>query len=283
MHHGKGVGAAPGAPRSMPHVDRLALAFAVAARSRCPRRGDDPRPPRRARPPSSIWCPRGRLRCEQSFRPLHDALAERGHAVAARAEGPAAMVVVNLTRSRAENLGNVARGLDAAAARRHAGRRRRQDRRRRQPRPPGRPGRCRSTAPSSRRTGGSFWLDPPGHAARRRSPAWARDAAPAPQRRGLPHRARACSRPSTPTPAAAGSPRRSPGGSRGRVADLGAGWGWLAQAALARLPRHHRARPLRGRGAGARRRPRQRPRPARPLPLGRRRPARAAACRPTTR
>ena len=35
-----------------------------------------------------------------------------GHAVPLRAEAPAAMVVVNLTRSRAENLGNVARGLD---------------------------------------------------------------------------------------------------------------------------------------------------------------------------
>ena len=99
--------------------------------------------------------PADRLRCAQSFRPLHDALAERGHAVSARAEGPAAMVVVNLTRSRAENLGNFARGLEIL--------------------PPGGTlvvagaksdgidslararsrGSCRSTAPSSRRTAGS--------------------------------------------------------------------------------------------------------------------------------
>ena len=47
------------------------------------------------------------------------------------------MVVVNLTRSRAENLGNVARGLALLPAGRHAGRRRRQERRRRQRRPAG--------------------------------------------------------------------------------------------------------------------------------------------------
>ncbi len=55
--------------------------------------------------------PPEQLRCEQTFRPDHDALAARGHAVSAKAEGPAAMVVVNLTRSRTETLGNIARGI----------------------------------------------------------------------------------------------------------------------------------------------------------------------------
>ena len=60
--------------------------------------------------------PAGRLRCVQPFRPLHDALAAAGHPVAVDADGPAAMVVANLGRSRAANLDDVARALDLLPA-----------------------------------------------------------------------------------------------------------------------------------------------------------------------
>ena len=94
----------------MSPVDRLALAV-QSGRSPVPAAGHVL--VLRAVPSAFLdLVPAGRLRCVQSFRPLHDALAAAGHAVATRAEGPAAMVVVNLTRSRAENLGNVARALD---------------------------------------------------------------------------------------------------------------------------------------------------------------------------
>ncbi len=50
--------------------------------------------------------------CEQSFRPNHDRLADEGLNVSPRVETEdAGLVIVNATRSRAENLGNVARGL----------------------------------------------------------------------------------------------------------------------------------------------------------------------------
>lgn len=52
-----------------------------------------------------------RLVCEQSLRPAHDALAENGFDVTPRAVDPAAAVIVALTRTRAENFGNVARAL----------------------------------------------------------------------------------------------------------------------------------------------------------------------------
>lgn len=55
---------------------------------------------------------RARLVCAQSFRPIHDALADQGFAVALEPEEPATVVLVTLTRARAENLGNIAKGLD---------------------------------------------------------------------------------------------------------------------------------------------------------------------------
>ena len=98
----------------MPHPDRLALAVETGALV-LPEAG--PVLVLRAAPsPFLELIPPDRLRCQQSFRPLHDALAAQGHPVSVRAVGPAAAVVVNLTRSRAENLGNVARGLEALAA-----------------------------------------------------------------------------------------------------------------------------------------------------------------------
>jgi 16S rRNA (guanine1207-N2)-methyltransferase len=53
------------------------------------------------------------LLCEQGFRPTFDVLARANHAVEARLPEAtrAEAVVVNLSRNRAENLGNVARGL----------------------------------------------------------------------------------------------------------------------------------------------------------------------------
>ena len=93
----------------MSPADRLALAFATRALA-LPERGRVV--VLRAAPSAFLDLAAARpAGCVQSFRPLHDALAGAGHAVTARAEGPAAMVVVKLTRSRAENLGKVARGL----------------------------------------------------------------------------------------------------------------------------------------------------------------------------
>ncbi len=63
--------------------------------------------------------PAARLCCEQGFRPLFDALRAANRpvepALAPAATG-AAMVVVHLTRSRAETLGTIARGLAVLAA-----------------------------------------------------------------------------------------------------------------------------------------------------------------------
>ena len=145
------------------------------------------------------------------------------------------MVVVNLTRSRAENLGNVARGLEALPPGGTLVVDRRQERRRRQPRPPGRP---RPAARRRLRQGArpGVLADPPGHAAGGSRGLGARRRARAATPRASSPR-RACSRPTTPTPAAAGSPPPLAGRLSGRVADLGAGWGWLAQAVLAALAR----------------------------------------------
>lgn len=53
----------------------------------------------------------GRLLCEQSLRFAHDLLGEQGFEVTPRAEAPVAAAIVALTRSRAENFGNIARAL----------------------------------------------------------------------------------------------------------------------------------------------------------------------------
>jgi 16S rRNA (guanine1207-N2)-methyltransferase len=179
------------------------------------------------------FVPPGRLRCEQTFRPLHDALAESGHAVSIRADGPAAMVVVNLTRSRGENLGNVARGLDLL--------------------PPGGTlvvagaktdgvdSLARQVAQAVplggafvKAHGRVFWLTRPA-ALPDVAASWKRDAAPAPNAEGF----LAAPGMFSPDHADPGSRRLAAalaGELSGRVADLGAGWGWLAQAALAQSP-----------------------------------------------
>ena len=97
----------------MARADRLALAFETGALA-LPEHGDVL--VLRAVPSDFLdLVPPERLTCVQTFRPLHDALAAAGRRVATRAEAPAAMVVVNLTRSRAESLGNVAQGLGLLA------------------------------------------------------------------------------------------------------------------------------------------------------------------------
>ena len=236
MHHGKGVGAA--AAPLMSHSDRLALAFASGALA-LPVAGSVL--VLRAAPSAFLdMLPRDRLRCVQGFRPAHDSLAEAGYPVAARAEGPAtapAMVVVNLTRSRAENLGNVAFGLAALA--------------------PG--GTLVATGAKGdgvdslarqvaralpldgafvKAHGRVFWLTRPATLPAAAA-AWARDAELRPNAEGF------LTAPGmfSPDHADPGSRRlaavvaaRHPGRLSGRVADLGAGWGWLAQAVLAAAP-----------------------------------------------
>lgn len=211
----------------MPQTDRLALAVETGALA-LPEAGVV-LVLRAAPSPFLELIPLDRLRCEQSFRPLHDALAARGHAVSARASGPAEAVVVNLTRSRAENLGNVARGLEALA-----------------------PGGLMVVAGAksdgvdslARQVGralpleGGFvkahgrvvWLRRP-QALPEPVADWARDAALARNADGF------LTAPGmfSPDHADPGSRRLAahfPGRLAGRVADLGAGWGWLAQAAL---------------------------------------------------
>jgi 16S rRNA (guanine1207-N2)-methyltransferase len=52
-----------------------------------------------------------RLLCEQSLRTEHDALADQGIEVTPRAVDPASAAIVALTRTRAENFGSIARAL----------------------------------------------------------------------------------------------------------------------------------------------------------------------------
>jgi 16S rRNA (guanine1207-N2)-methyltransferase len=215
----------------MARRDRLALAVLAGAVA-VPEAGDVL--VLRAAPSDFLdLVPPDRLRCVQTARPAYDALVAEGRRVATRAEGPAAMVVVNLTRSRPESLGNVALGLGLLA-------------------PGGRlvvAGAKGDGVDSLARTvaealplGGSFvkahgrvfWLARP-----ERLPAaveaWARAAAPAANAEGFV------------TGPGMFSPEHADPGSRrlagaiggrlaGRVADLGAGWGWLARAALESNP-----------------------------------------------
>jgi 16S rRNA (guanine1207-N2)-methyltransferase len=215
----------------MPDRDRLALAFETQALA-LPSAGTVLI--LRAEPSAFLdLVPPERLRCAQSFRPLHDALAAAGRTVALRAEGPASMVVVTLTRSRPENLGNIARGLDIL--------------------PPG--GTLVVTGAKSdgvdslarqvagvlpldgtyaKAHGRVFWLTRPGTLPDAVS-AWARDAEPRRNADGFV------------TAPGMFSPEHIDAGSRrlaaafdarlsGRVADLGAGWGWLARVALEQCP-----------------------------------------------
>ncbi len=216
----------------MSSPDRLALALATDSIA-LP--GDGDVLVIRARPSAFLAAiPAGRLRCEQSFRPVHDAVAAAGFPVAARDDRPAAMVVVNLTRSRAENLGEVARALALL--------------------PPGgllviNGGKADGVDSLVRQVAavlpleGTFvkahgrvvWLRRPDEL-----PAiaatWAAEAEPAPGPEGFVTGPGMFS-PDQVDPGSRMLAEALVGRLRGRVADLGAGWGWLAQAALASCPK----------------------------------------------
>jgi 16S rRNA (guanine1207-N2)-methyltransferase len=218
-------------PSAMANPDRLALAFETQALA-LPAAGTVL--VMRAEPSRFLdLVPPDRLRCAQSFRPLHDALAEGGRTVAVEADGPAGMVIINLTRSRPENLGNIARGLDIL--------------------PPG--GTLVVTGAKSdgvdslarlvagvlpldgaytKAHGRVFWLTRP-ETLPAVIAAWADDAALRANADGFV------------TAPGMFSPERVDAGSlrlaatfdaklSGRVADLGAGWGWLARTALEQGP-----------------------------------------------
>jgi 16S rRNA (guanine1207-N2)-methyltransferase len=215
----------------MPRIDRLAFAFQTGALA----------------PPESgpiVWLraePGGlggsldpaRLVCEQSFRPDHDALTAEGATVTARAEGPAAMVLVSLTRQRAENLGNVARGLamlpeggtlaiggartdgiDSLA------------------RTVGAALPLAGTLPKAH--GKVVWLNRPARLPAAVEP-WAAEYAPRRNADGF-VTAPGMFSPEHVDTGSATLARFLGGGLAGRCADLGAGWGWLAAQALAAGP-----------------------------------------------
>jgi 16S rRNA (guanine1207-N2)-methyltransferase len=177
--------------------------------------------------------PSARLRCVQTFRPTFDALGAAGLPVATEADGPATMAVVVLTRSRAENLGNIARALGLLA--------------------PGGTlvvagGKSEGADAIGRQLGavlpvaGTYvkahgrvvWFIRP-DALPQEVATWSTEAAPRPNADGF------VTAPGmfSPEHADPGSRRLAaflPGRLKGRVADLGAGWGWLAHAALAACP-----------------------------------------------
>jgi 16S rRNA (guanine1207-N2)-methyltransferase len=193
----------------------------------------------RAEPTSFLDLVPGRVLCEQAFRPTFDALAQANRSVESRLPDAtrAAATVVNLGRNRVENLGDIARalgmlpaggrlviagakadGVDALARQ------------------------VSRALPEAASAGGSFvkahgrviWLDrpeaPPDVVAD-----WAEAARPRPNADGF-----------LTAPGMFSSEHADPGSRRlaaeiagrlsGRVADLGAGWGWLAAQALATNP-----------------------------------------------
>jgi 16S rRNA (guanine1207-N2)-methyltransferase len=177
--------------------------------------------------------PHERLIVEQPFRPDYDALAAAGLRVVRHAEGPAAMVVVVAGRSRPRSLGDVARGLrllapGAVLALDGA-------------KTDGIEALARQIAAEmplaghvAKAHGRLVWLHRPDSL----PPAVADwEAAAQPRRNG----AGFLAAPGMFSPEGAdpGSERLAAhldGRLRGRVAELGAGWGWLAAEALARCP-----------------------------------------------
>jgi 16S rRNA (guanine1207-N2)-methyltransferase len=177
--------------------------------------------------------PAHRLRCEQSFRPTYDSLAGMGLPVEPHLEPrSAAMVVVNATRSRAETFGNVARGLamlEAGGLLSLNG-----------SKSEGIDSLARDVAAALpvesyvKAHGRVVWLTHPGVLPDVVAD-WAAAAQPARNAAGF------LTAPGMFSPEVV-----DPGSERlaaifdsrvhGRVAELGAGWGWLAYAALARCP-----------------------------------------------
>lgn len=174
-----------------------------------------------------------RLRCEQSLRFAHDLLGERGFEVAPRLAGPVAAAIVALTRSRAENFGNVARalgmlgeggllvvdgakteGVDSLAKQVAAA--------------------LPLEGQLTKAHGRVFWLRRPA-ALPEAVGRWAEAAKPGRNADGF------FTEPGIFSPEAVDPGSRRlvtafPGRLKARVADLGAGWGWLAARALAENP-----------------------------------------------
>lgn len=221
---------APARPR-MSHSDRLATAIGSEA---LVLPADGPVVLLRSVPgPALDLIGRDRLICEQSFRPTHDALADAGFRTEVRASGPASAVIVLLTRARAENLGNIARGFDMLA-----------------------PGGLLAVAGAktegvdslvtqvgralpldgqiSKAHGRVFWLRRPA-ALPEVAAAWAEGNRPRPNPAGF-VTAPGMFAPDAVDPGSRRLAEALPAKLRGRVADFGAGWGWLAIEALARAP-----------------------------------------------
>jgi len=190
----------------------------------------------RAEPGSFLDLVPGGVFCEQGFRPTFDALARANRRVEPRLPDAtrAAAVVVNLGRNRAENLGNVARGLGMLAEGGRlviAG-----------AKSDGVDALTRQVTRAFPLIAGSFakahgrvlWFDRPA-ALPAVTAEWAEAARPRPNADGF------LTAPGmfSPEHADPGSRRLAaelPGRLAGRVADLGAGWGWLAAQALAANP-----------------------------------------------
>ena len=216
----------------MSRADRLALAVEARALALPPA---GPILVLRAAPSAFLdMIPRDRLRCVQSFRPLHDSLAAAGYPVSARAEGP----VRRWSSSTSPAAGPRTSATSRAASRRC------------------RPGGALvvdgaksdgidSLARQVARAlplegafvkahGRVFWLTRP-EALPPEVALWASDAEPRPNAEGF------LTAPGmfSPDHADPGSRRLAAavaGRLSGRVADLGAGWGWLAGAVLAGSP-----------------------------------------------
>ncbi|MBP7243418.1 methyltransferase [Amaricoccus sp.] len=188
---------------------------------------------RAATPALAEALPHDRLLFEQSFKPAHDTLAAAGLRVTIRAEKSAAMALVTLGRSRAENLGNLARAIALT--------------------PPGATialdgAKTDGVDSLARQVGavlplsGSFSKAhgkvvslirpeaPPPEVA-----AWDAAAAPARNAAGF-LTAPGLFSADAPDPGSVRLAEAFAGRLSGRVADLGAGWGWLAAQALAACP-----------------------------------------------
>jgi 16S rRNA (guanine1207-N2)-methyltransferase len=215
----------------MSRPNRLAEAFLTGALAPPP--AGDVLVIRAAGPELAAVLDPGRLIFEQSFRPAHDRIAAAGLRVTARAEAPAAMAVVTLTKSRAENLGAVARALALL--------------------PPGATlgldgAKTDGIDSLARQVGavlppaGSFakghgrvvWLTRP-EVLPDAVADWAAAAAPARNAAGF-LAAPGMFAPEGPDPGSLQLAEAFAGRLGGRVADLGAGWGWLAAQALAGSP-----------------------------------------------